>query len=269
MQLYCHVYRVCVCGSVTNNNTYSTYTRAYPCKCLTFGCIATTVVSNFRLQSNGGIRPNTSHYAVKQWNLHLSYPVVSFPRIHHNIFCGLWTNPSLYRRECLSFHIIRRSFSRSNRVFNVIRNTFMLSIYCVPMRDIILSFSLLLALYSSLQPTFIIDLDASISCRHRNSLIIFWPPKFITEINSMMHLLIPKRLQCQWCRSHRWWNIHIAQFVRRIRRYIVRVILMCYLMLFCIWFYYVHFGKDYNRLGQAKPSCHVMLNMSWAKNPSP
>jgi hypothetical protein len=36
--------------------------RAYPCKCLTFGCIATTGVSNFRLHSNGGIRPNTSHY---------------------------------------------------------------------------------------------------------------------------------------------------------------------------------------------------------------
>jgi hypothetical protein len=40
----------------------STYSRAYPCKCLTFGCIATSGVSNFRLHSNGGIRPNTSQY---------------------------------------------------------------------------------------------------------------------------------------------------------------------------------------------------------------
>jgi hypothetical protein len=43
----------------------STVTWAYPCKCLTFGCIATTGVSNFRLHSNGGIRPNTSHYICK------------------------------------------------------------------------------------------------------------------------------------------------------------------------------------------------------------
>jgi hypothetical protein len=36
--------------------------RAYPCKCLTFGCLATTGVSNFRLSNKDGIRPNTSQY---------------------------------------------------------------------------------------------------------------------------------------------------------------------------------------------------------------
>jgi hypothetical protein len=40
----------------------STCSRAYPYKCLTFGCLATAGVSNFRWHSNGGIRPNTSHY---------------------------------------------------------------------------------------------------------------------------------------------------------------------------------------------------------------
>jgi hypothetical protein len=37
---------------------------AYPCKCLTFGCLATTGVSNFRLPNNDGIRHNTSQYVV-------------------------------------------------------------------------------------------------------------------------------------------------------------------------------------------------------------
>jgi hypothetical protein len=35
---------------------------AYQCKCLTFGCLATTGVSNLRFSNNDGIRPNTSHY---------------------------------------------------------------------------------------------------------------------------------------------------------------------------------------------------------------
>jgi hypothetical protein len=35
---------------------------AYPCKCLTFGCLATTGMSNLRLPNNDGIRPNTSQY---------------------------------------------------------------------------------------------------------------------------------------------------------------------------------------------------------------
>jgi hypothetical protein len=47
----------------------SNVTWAYPCKCLTFGCIATTGVSNFRLHSNGGIRPNKSHYISLPWKL--------------------------------------------------------------------------------------------------------------------------------------------------------------------------------------------------------
>jgi hypothetical protein len=46
----------------------STYSRAYPCKCLTFGCLATTGVSNFRLHSNDSIRPNTSQYISKANN---------------------------------------------------------------------------------------------------------------------------------------------------------------------------------------------------------
>jgi hypothetical protein len=44
----------------------STVTWAYLCKCLTFGCLATTGVSNFQLHSNGGIRPNTSQYTQRQ-----------------------------------------------------------------------------------------------------------------------------------------------------------------------------------------------------------
>jgi hypothetical protein len=43
----------------------NTESRAYPCKCLTFGCLPTTGVFNFRLPSNDGIRPNTSQYACK------------------------------------------------------------------------------------------------------------------------------------------------------------------------------------------------------------
>jgi hypothetical protein len=46
-------------------NIYATVLNwwAYPCKCLTFGCLATTGVPNFRLPNNDGIRPNTSHYS--------------------------------------------------------------------------------------------------------------------------------------------------------------------------------------------------------------
>jgi hypothetical protein len=40
----------------------STCSRAYPYKCLTFGCLATTGVSNLRLSNDDGIRPNTSQY---------------------------------------------------------------------------------------------------------------------------------------------------------------------------------------------------------------
>jgi hypothetical protein len=43
----------------------NTESRAYPCKCLTFGCLATTGVSNLRLPNNDGIRPNTSQYYVR------------------------------------------------------------------------------------------------------------------------------------------------------------------------------------------------------------
>jgi hypothetical protein len=38
----------------------NTQPRAYPCKCLTFGCLATTGVSNLRLPNNDGIRPNVT-----------------------------------------------------------------------------------------------------------------------------------------------------------------------------------------------------------------
>jgi hypothetical protein len=46
-------------ATMQRNNTES---RAYPCKCLTFGCLATTGVSDLRLPNNDGIRPNTSQY---------------------------------------------------------------------------------------------------------------------------------------------------------------------------------------------------------------
>jgi hypothetical protein len=40
----------------------------YSWKCLTFGCLATTGVSNFRLPNNDSIRPNTSQYHCKWCN---------------------------------------------------------------------------------------------------------------------------------------------------------------------------------------------------------
>jgi hypothetical protein len=43
---------------------YNTESRAYPCKCLTCGCLETTGMSNLRLPNNDGIRPNTSQYVV-------------------------------------------------------------------------------------------------------------------------------------------------------------------------------------------------------------
>jgi hypothetical protein len=52
----------------------NTESRAYPCKCLTFVCLATTAVSNLRLPNNDSIRPNTSQYI---WRIFSRYGFAS------------------------------------------------------------------------------------------------------------------------------------------------------------------------------------------------